>query len=617
VGGPECYHLRVASLKRLLGYMRPYLGQMIAAAIMLAIAGALMSLAVATLKPIVNDVLLATPASTAATSTVDEETDLLDDMIDRLPIEEASAWLRDRPLVKVPILLVVIFFIRGILLYLGEYLTRKTGSAVIRDLRGDLHESLVYQSPSFYRTHQTGEVLSRLLNDMHLIKLMSTLVLADAFRVGAMAPAMLALVLIYDWRMTVMALIVLPLMGYPVMRLGRRLRKAATRSQEETATAANQLKESVTGAKIIQAFSMEEIAIERFHETLARLFKVDLQASRAASASGPIVELVGAIAGGVLFFLAGKGIASGSVDPGNFVVVLGGLTFLFMSARRLNQINVQVQQALSAADRIFAMIDWPLEIQDLPGARELEVEPKDIHFDNVVYSYPDSNEPAIKGVDLHLRRGEMVALVGPSGGGKTTLANLMLRFADPTSGSVKMHGADLRDLTIASVRGNIGLVTQETILFDDTVRLNIASGREEASLEDVRKAAVAAQADKFVSELPDGYETMLGEGGARLSMGQRQRLTIARAIYKDPAFLVFDEATSALDAESEDKVQQAMNVLMEGRGSLVIAHRLATIREADRIIVLADGRIVEEGNHQTLMDRDGLYAHLHRLQFQT
>ncbi|MCG6948582.1 MAG: ABC transporter ATP-binding protein/permease [Acidobacteria bacterium] len=607
----------MASLKRLLGYMRPYLGQMIAAAIMLAIAGALMSLAVATLKPIVNDVLLATPASTAATSTVDEETDLLDDMIDRLPIEEASAWLRDRPLVKVPILLVVIFFIRGILLYLGEYLTRKTGSAVIRDLRGDLHESLVYQSPSFYRTHQTGEVLSRLLNDMHLIKLMSTLVLADAFRVGAMAPAMLALVLIYDWRMTVMALIVLPLMGYPVMRLGRRLRKAATRSQEETATAANQLKESVTGAKIIQAFSMEEIAIERFHETLARLFKVDLQASRAASASGPIVELVGAIAGGVLFFLAGKGIASGSVDPGNFVVVLGGLTFLFMSARRLNQINVQVQQALSAADRIFAMIDWPLEIQDLPGARELEVEPKDIHFDNVVYSYPDSNEPAIKGVDLHLRRGEMVALVGPSGGGKTTLANLMLRFADPTSGSVKMHGADLRDLTIASVRGNIGLVTQETILFDDTVRLNIASGREEASLEDVRKAAVAAQADKFVSELPDGYETMLGEGGARLSMGQRQRLTIARAIYKDPAFLVFDEATSALDAESEDKVQQAMNVLMEGRGSLVIAHRLATIREADRIIVLADGRIVEEGNHQTLMDRDGLYAHLHRLQFQT
>jgi subfamily B ATP-binding cassette protein MsbA len=211
----------------------------------------------------------------------------------------------------------------------------------------------------------------------------------------------------------------------------------------------------------------------------------------------------------------------------------------------------------------------------------------------------------------------MVALVGPSGGGKTTLANLMLRFADPTSGSVKMHGADLRDLTIASVRGNIGLVTQETILFDDTVRLNIASGREEASLEDVRKAAVAAQADKFVSELPDGYETMLGEGGARLSMGQRQRLTIARAIYTDPAFLVFDEATSALDAESEDKVQQAMNVLMEGRGSLVIAHRLATIREADRIIVLADGRIVEEGNHQTLMDRDGLYAHLHRLQFQT
>jgi len=210
----------------------------------------------------------------------------------------------------------------------------------------------------------------------------------------------------------------------------------------------------------------------------------------------------------------------------------------------------------------------------------------------------------------------MVALVGPSGGGKTTLANLMLRFADPTSGRVTMDGNDLRALTVASVRGNIGLVTQETILFDDTVRLNIAAGRENSPLEDIRKAAAAAQADEFVSELPDGYDTMLGEDGARLSMGQRQRLTIARAFYKNPPFLVLDEATSALDAESEDKVQQAMNVLLKGRGSLVIAHRLATIREADRIIVLEDGRIVEEGSHRALLELGGLYAHLHELQFQ-
>ena len=617
MGGWEgCYHQRVNELRRLLGYLRPYLGQMFAASVMLAVAGAMMTLVVATLKPMVNEVLLAKPAAAESSAGSDRSPDFLDSLVDGLPVEEAKLWLRERPMIKVPFLLVTVFLIRGILLYFGEYLTRKTGSAIIRDLRADVHDSLVYQAPSFFRAHQTGEVLSRLLNDVHLIKLMSTRLLADTVRVGAMGPAMLILVLIYDWRMTLFALIVLPLMGYPVLRLGKRLRKAATRSQEQTATAANQLKESVAGAKVIQAFAMEEIAIRRFRETLAQLFQVDLQASRAASASGPIVELVGAIAGSVLFYVAGRGIAADAIDPGNFVVVLGGLAFLFMSARRLNQINVEAQQSLSAAKRVFTMMDWPLEISDSPDARTFDSEAREIHFQNVVYSYPDSDEPAIRGVDLRLERGEMVALVGPSGAGKTTLANLMLRFADPTSGRVTFDGNDLRELTLASVRSNIGLVTQETILFDDTVALNIAAGREDAT-EKVREAAIAAQADEFVSELPEGYDTMLGEGGARLSMGQRQRLTIARAFYKNPPFLVLDEATSALDAESEDKVQQAMKVLLEGRGSLVIAHRLATIREADRIIVLKDGRIVEEGSHQELLDRGGLYAHLHQLQFQT
>jgi subfamily B ATP-binding cassette protein MsbA len=605
----------VTELKRFLAYIRPYLAQMIAAAIMMALAGALMSLVVATLNPLVNEVLLARQPATEDSGEAGEPSELLGEILDRLPVDQAKTWIQQRPMAKVPVLLISIFLIRGVLLFFGDYLTRKTGSAVIRDIRADLHDSLIYQAPSFYRRHQTGEVMSRLLNDVHLIKLMSTQVLADFFRVSAMAPAMLILVLLYDWKLTLFALIVLPVMGYPVVRLGRRLRKAATRSQQQTAIAANQLKEAVSGVKIIQAFSMEELSVDRFRETLARLFKVDLQAARAAAASGPIVELVGAIAGGLLFYYAGRGISSGTIDPGNFVVVLGGLTFLFMSARRLNQINVEVQQAMSAASRVFAMMDWPREVTQRPDARVLSDHPREIHFDDVVYTYPDSDEPALKGIQLKIQRGEMVALVGPSGGGKTTMANLMLRFADPTSGRVAMDGYDLRDLTLESVRGQIGLVTQETTLFDDTVSCNIAAGRRDADPELIRRAAVAAQAHEFVSALPDGYDTMLGEDGARLSMGQRQRLTIARAFFKDPPFLVLDEATSALDAESEDQVQRAMNILLEGRGSLVIAHRLATIREADRIVVLEGGRIIEQGSHRALLESNGLYAHLHELQF--
>jgi subfamily B ATP-binding cassette protein MsbA len=606
----------VTELKRLLGYMRPYLVQIAAAAIMLAFAGALMSMVVATLKPLVNEVLLARPAVIEEAGLAEPSKDLLDRVIDWLPAAELSEWLHHKPMVKVPFLLVAIYLLRGTMLFFGEFLTTKTGASVIRDLRADLYSSLVFQAPSFFRRHQTGLVMSRLLNDVQRIQRVSTLVLADLVRVGAMAPAMLLLVLIYDWRMTIFAMVVLPVMAYPVMRLGRRLRKASTRSQEQIAEAANLLKESVTGVKVIQAFSMEKIAIDRFDLALARLFKVDVQAGKAAAASGPIVEVVGAIAGGVLFFAAGKGIASGTLDPGNFVVVLGGLAFLFMSMRRLNQINVEIQQALAAAKRVFTMTDWPPEVADRPGARSFKGSPQEVGFTDVVYTYPEGDEPALESIQLRLRRGEMVALVGPSGAGKTTLANLMLRFADPTSGTVDYDGHDLRELTLDSVRANIGLVTQETILFDDTVHRNITSGRDDVPLERVREVAVAAQADEFISALPEGYETRLGEDGARLSMGQRQRLTIARALFKNPPFLVLDEATSALDAESENQVQEAMKVLLEGRGSLVIAHRLATIREADRIVVLEKGRVVEEGDHAALLALGGLYAHLHQLQFQ-
>jgi subfamily B ATP-binding cassette protein MsbA len=362
---------------------------------------------------------------------------------------------------------------------------------------------------------------------------------------------------------------------------------------------------------------MERFEKNRFIAVLARMLKADLKAGRAAALAPSIMELVGAMAGAGLFWYAGSQIAAGKLDPGNFMVVLVGLGYLFSCIRRLNVINVEVQQASAAAQRVFRMMDAVPDIADRAGATALPPFTGEIRFENVSFDY-DGGEGAVvlKEIDLILKKGEVVALVGASGSGKTTLANLVPRFYDPTGGSLLIDGRDIREASLASLRDQIGLVTQETVLFDDTVARNIAYGRDDVPLDRIREVAQAAQADEFVRELPDGYDTRLGEKGTRLSMGQRQRITIARALLKDSPILILDEATSALDARSEALVQQALDVLMEGRTSLVIAHRLATVRKADRILVLDEGRIAEQGSHDELLEKGGLYAHLHKLQFQ-
>ena len=601
-------------LARLAGYLRPYLGRMIAAAVMLAIGGVLMAVAISAFKPLVNEVLLpAAQPPGAAQASGPAGVDLLAAVKEWLPLDKLGGWGKKNDLL-VPLIMILIFLVRGVFLYFGNYFTIRAGTQVIRDLRTGLYESVAFQSLSFYQDHSTGVILSRILNDVARLQRACTTMLADLVRVSATVPAVLIASFIHEWRISLLAFVVLPLLGYPMIRLGRRMRRAATTSQESMALVAERLKESIDGVRVVQGFGKERFEIGRFREAINRMLRADLKAARAVSLAPAIMELLGAIVGAVLFYVAGKYISRDSVDPGAFATVLVALSFLFASIKRLNLIYSELQVSRSAAVRVFAMLDEERAITDRPGAVELPPFERSILFDDVHFGYGEGQ--VFDGIRLEIPKGQRIALVGASGSGKTTLANLLPRFYDPTAGAVRIDGRDIRDVTLRSLRSQIGIVTQETVLFDDTARNNIAYGvTDEMSQESVVRAARAAYADEFIMELPQGYDTRLGESGSRLSMGQRQRLTIARALLRDPPILILDEATSALDAESESAVQEALERLMEGRTSLVIAHRLATVRGADRILVMQQGRIVEEGSHHELLERGGVYTRLYELQF--
>ncbi len=600
-------------LARLLLYVRPYLGQMIAGMVLLAFAGGLMSAILAIGKPLVNYVLLPA-ASPAVAPAIPGGLGWVDRWLPAGSASAFSSWFSHRPYVRVPVLMVLVFFVRGVVVYFGQYLTARAGLRVIRDVRARLHEAVTYQSLRFFQANPTGVLVSRILNDVQRLQRVSTDVLADLVRVGAMVPFTLILVLVHDWRISLFTLVALPLMVYPILRLGDRLRRASTRSQESMGEVTSLLTETVAGVRVVQGFSMERFEVSRFRAALDRMLRADLKAGRAAALAPAVLELVAGLAGAALFYLAGREIAQHRIDPGDFVVVLSGLVLLFMSLRRMNQLNAELQQAVAAATRVFDLMDRERDVRDTRAAVDLPRFEDAIRVESVGFAY--DGEKVLDGIDLTIRKGEVVALVGVSGSGKSTLANLVPRFFDPSDGRITVDGRDLRDVTLASLRGQIGLVTQETILFDDTARNNIAYGCTDVPLERVVEVARAAQAHEFIERLPQGYDTVLGESGSRLSMGQRQRITIARALLKNPPILILDEATSALDAESETLVQQALEVLMKGRTSIVIAHRLATVRRADRIVVLEGGRIVEEGGHRELLERGGVYARLHELQFQ-
>ena len=517
------------------------------------------------------------------------------------------------PRFAIPLLLLAALLVKNVFAYFSEFALNSIGLAMVRDLRRDAYRSLLGQSTRFSSERSSGDLMTRLLSDAEQIQMAFGARMAD-FVQGILT---MLLVLLYvfslNFRLALAVLVVAPFLVVPIVANFRRLRRTGFSARERIGEMGSLLGETLRGHRLIKTYAMEEFEAARFGDANRRYFAASRQSIRLQALNSPLMEILAGIGLSVIFIYAAGQIRAGVMTVGGLLSFLAAILMMYKPLKDVTRTNIVLQVALASADRIFEVVDAENEILERPGARELPPFATAIAYEKVTFAY--GAEPVLEKVDIVIRRGETVALVGPSGAGKTTLVNLLPRLYDPIAGRVTFDGVDLRDASLASLRRQIGLVTQDTILFDTSVRANIAYGAAAPPEERVRAAARAACADEFIERLPQGYDTSVGEGAERLSGGQRQRLAIARAIYKDAPILILDEATSQLDTESEALIARALANLMQGRTTLVIAHRLSTVRRADRILVLDGGRIVEEGSHAALLTRRGLYRRLHDMQY--
>ncbi len=517
-----------------------------------------------------------------------------------------------RLLVLLPLALFIIFLGRGIFTFFQEYLMQSASQKLVMHLRNGLYSRSLELPMGYFGKNSSGEMISKVINDVTALQNLLIFTVKDLFKEGATALALLGVAFWRRWDLTLISITVLPLALYGVGTLGKRMRRISKRAQEKISLITEFLSESYAGVKIIKAFCRQSAETGRFEEITREYYRDNMRATRVSQFAALIMETVGGLGIAFVIWYGARLIISGAMTAGDFTSFLTAIFLVYTPAKRLAQINIGVQQARPPLERIQKLLAEPGEkdgTEDIPPIR------RSIDFGNVSFIYPSARQKALQGINLRISKGEIIAIVGKSGGGKTTLANLLPRFYVPTEGTVCIDDVDISTATFASLRGQFGIVTQEVILFNDTIAANIAYGKPGAAGEEIVAAAQAAYAHDFIAELPRGYDTMIGERGMRLSGGQRQRLSIARAILKNPPILILDEATSSLDTASEMMVQKALENLMANRTTIVIAHRLSTVKKADRILVLEKGRIAESGSHRELYARDGVYKALYDLQF--
>lgn len=561
------------------------------------------------LKPYRSKLIVSMFAMMGVALCTGAQTYMVKDLLDKIFIDKNAFYLY-----SLTIIILFVFGIKGLFYYTYHYLLEQVGLTVIRDYRSKIFRHIHIQPLSFFHSYPTGTLISRVVSDVTLMQQAVSSALVGVLRDFFSIVVLMGVVFYLNWKLALFCFLVLPVAAFPIIKFSKVFRRLSTKAQEETAQVSNMLYETITGNRIVKAFNMEEHENNRYNNQLNTLLDITVQDAKFRCLQHPLMEFIGGVAIALFIWFGGKLVINGSMTPGEFFALMTSLIVAYDPVKRIGKVNSTVQQGLAAATRVFAILDIKPEISDKLGAVTLSPFKTAIAFKDVSFRYEDDTK-ALSNIDLQVPAGQTLAIVGHSGGGKTTLTNLVPRFLDVSSGTIEIDGLDIRNVTMHSLRDQIAMVTQQTILFNDTVRDNIAYGSFNSSDTDLKNAAEAAHALSFIQNLPQGFDTIIGEGGARLSGGERQRISIARALLKNAPILILDEATSALDTESEREVQSALENLMKNRTTFVIAHRLSTIKNADRIIVINNGRIVEDGSHDDLLALHGEYKQLYTLQY--